>query len=142
MNDITIRFLDVYNHLKSVGKVNTPKGFATEIGVSTSLITEICKKRTNAGLTPIQNLITRFEHISPEWLITGKGSMIKEEKKEENPPDNYKELAESRKETIELLRGNIASLEKEVLELREKINIEASINASVQRGTVDASNRP
>jgi hypothetical protein len=79
MNDITIRFLDVYEWLKSKGFVSNPKGFASEIEVSTSLITEICKKRTNAGITPIQNLINRFPQINSNWLLTGKGDMIKSE---------------------------------------------------------------
>ncbi len=72
MNDITSRFLDVYEWLKKEKIVHTPKEFASEIEVSTSLITEICKKRTNAGITPIQNLINRFSQINSEWLLTGK----------------------------------------------------------------------
>lgn len=77
MNDITVRFLDTYEYLKKQNIVYTPKGFANELNVSTSLITEICKKRTNAGITPIQNLLNRFDEIDGNWLLTGKGSMIK-----------------------------------------------------------------
>lgn len=84
MNDITIRFLEVYEYLKKELLVYSPKGFANEIGVSTSLITEICKKRTNAGITPIQNLITRFPNISGDWILTGSGKMIKETKSSDN----------------------------------------------------------
>ena len=79
MNDITIRFLECYEYLKTAKIVHTPKGFANEIEVSTSLITEICKKRTNAGITPIQNLINRFPNINSNWLLTGEGSMLKED---------------------------------------------------------------
>ncbi|WP_444647737.1 hypothetical protein ACSLMO_13445 [Flavobacterium columnare] len=77
MNDITKRFLEVYEYLKNEGKIQNPKEFAKEIGVSTSLITEICKKRTNAGITPIQNTLIRFEEIDANWLLTGKGKMLK-----------------------------------------------------------------
>jgi hypothetical protein len=151
MNDITIRFLDAYDYLKNTKKVSNPKGFAMEIGVSTSLITEICKKRTNAGLTPIQNLITRFEEISSDWLLTGNGSMIKGVEKEDDSPDNFKELAEARKETSELLKGKVMSLEKEVLDLKSRLKDKEDINAllrdklgresSVQRGAVTDPNR-
>jgi repressor LexA len=80
MNDITIRFLDVYEYLRKEKLVHTPKGFANEIQVSTSLITEICKKRTNAGITPIQNLINRFPQVNSNWLLTGEGDMLKDKK--------------------------------------------------------------
>ncbi len=92
MNDITIRFLECYNYLKSKNIIFTPKGFANEIDVSTSLITEICKKRTNAGLTPIQNLLNRFSEINSEWLLTGIGEMLKTENKVismRQEPDNH-----------------------------------------------------
>ncbi len=92
MNDITIRFLECYEYLKSKLIIHTPKGFANEIGVSTSLITEICKKRTNAGLTPIQNLLKRFDFFNPEWLLTGKESMLKNSTAKnilEEPSDEY-----------------------------------------------------
>jgi phage repressor protein C with HTH and peptisase S24 domain len=79
MNDITVRFLEVYSWLKKNKLVHTPKGFANEIDVSTSLITEICKKRTNAGITPIQNLINRFPEINSNWLLTGVGEMVNSE---------------------------------------------------------------
>lgn len=117
MNDITIRFLDVYAYLKKELLVHTPKGFSNEINVSTSLITEICKKRTNAGITPIQNLLLRFEQIDGNWLLTGKGSMLKITKEFDNL--NFKELAEARSEIIEGLKYKIYSLEKEILELKQ-----------------------
>ena len=118
INNITIRFLDTYKYLKNKKIVQTPKEFATEIGVSTSLITEICKKRTNAGLTPIQNLVIRFEEINSEWLLTGKGFMIKEENNIENLEDstNYKNLADARLEIIETIKGKINKLNNEIIQ--------------------------
>jgi repressor LexA len=78
MNDITIRFLEIYEWLKKENLVHTPKEFANEIQVSTSLITEICKKRTNAGITPIQNLINRFPQLNSNWLLTGGEEMLRQ----------------------------------------------------------------
>lgn len=126
MNDITIRFLEVYAYLKSNNKVHTPKGFAIEIGVSNSLITEICKKRTNAGLTPIQNLINRFDELNSDWLLTGKGSMLKSDvviiPSMQLEVVNYKDLAEARLQIIEFQTKDIARLEKEVAELKGERN--------------------
>ena len=122
MNDITIRFLDTYEYLKKENIVYTPKGFANEINVSTSLITEICKKRTNAGITPIQNLIARFTDIDANWLLTGQGSMLKSS----IVPGvvvqdhiNYKDLADARLETIEGLKFKVSTLEKELVTLKK-----------------------
>ena len=121
MNDITIRFLEFYNYLKSENIIHSPKAFANEINVSTSLITEICKKRTNAGITPIQNAIARFEELNPEWLIIGKGEMLKKPLSSDNI--NFKDLAESRKEIIDLLKEKLQNTENELSELKKEYKI-------------------
>lgn len=118
MNDITIRFLETYEYLKKINKVSNPSTFAEKIAVSTSLITEICKKRTNAGITPIQNLVQQFSDIDANWLLTGRGSMLKNQTPESETNLNYKELAEARLELIELKNEKIATLTKEVRALK------------------------
>jgi hypothetical protein len=118
MNDITIRFLETYEYLKKIKKVSNPSTFAEKIAVSTSLITEICKKRTNAGITPIQNLVQQFSDIDANWLLTGRGSMLKNQTSESEINLNYKELAEARLELIELKNEKIATLTKEVRALK------------------------
>lgn len=121
MNDITIRFLEFYNYLKSENIIHSPKAFANEINVSTSLITEICKERTNAGITPIQNTIARFEELNPEWLIIGKGEMLKKPLSSDNI--NFKDLAESRKEIIDLLKEKLQNTQNELSELKKEYKI-------------------
>lgn len=69
MNDITKRFLEAYELIKDRENINSASAFATEIDISTSLFTEICKKRTNAGIKPIQHIIKRFPYINANWLI-------------------------------------------------------------------------
>lgn len=118
MNDITIRFLETYEYLKKINKVSNPSTFAEKIAVSTSLITEICKKRTNAGITPIQNLVQQFSDIDANWLLTGRGSMLKNHNLPSETNLNYKELAEARLELIELKNEKIATLTKEVKALK------------------------
>ncbi|WP_291141931.1 hypothetical protein [Flavobacterium sp. UBA7680] len=117
MNDITTRFLDVYRYLYENKIVLNPKSFAKEINISTSLITEICKLRTNAGITPIQNLLQKYTDIDANWLLTGEGSMLKNNRVEINI--NYKELAEARLEIIEMKNEKIKSLNKEVAALKD-----------------------
>ncbi|SEO39693.1 hypothetical protein SAMN05444671_3337 [Flavobacterium sp. CF108] len=112
MNDATSRFLDVYEYLKTKKIVKNSRDFANELNISTSLFTEISKKRTNAGMIPIQNLIKKYKDIDANWLLTGEGSMIKNSSIEINI--NYKELAEARLEIISLKDEKIEWLNKEL----------------------------
>ncbi|WP_316634323.1 hypothetical protein [uncultured Flavobacterium sp.] len=116
MNDVTSRFLDTYEYLRSEKIIRNPKAFAEELNVSASLITEICKMRTNAGITPVQNLIKKFPNIDGNWLLTGEGSMLKNQDIEINI--NYKELAEARLEIIALKNEKIEALSKELEKLK------------------------
>jgi hypothetical protein len=76
MNDLTIRFLKVYNYLLDKKIVNNPSRFSKKINISTSMMNEILKGRVNAGINPIQNIVNNFPQVNPAWLLTGKGAMI------------------------------------------------------------------
>ncbi|UUF13088.1 MULTISPECIES: hypothetical protein [Flavobacterium] len=116
MNDITKRFLIVYEYLKKADIISNPTKFALELKISTSLITEICKERTNAGMLPIHNLLVKYKDIDPNWLLTGTGSMLKVGDKNHNM--NYKELAEARLEIIKLKNEKIDQLYNEIKKLK------------------------
>lgn len=75
MDDITSRFLKIYNDLIDLKKVENPSDFAKKIGVSPSMITEILKNRSNAGIKVVQNTVTTFKGYDIKWLITGDGRM-------------------------------------------------------------------
>lgn len=76
MEDITVRFLEVYNYLLSVNKIANSSDFAKKIDVSSSMISEIIKGRSNAGIKVIQNTVLKFKEINLDWLIKGDGKMI------------------------------------------------------------------
>jgi hypothetical protein len=78
MNDVTIRFIEVYNYLLSVKATIGPKDFAEKIDVSTSMITEIIKGRSNVGVKAIQNTVKIFS-VSPFFLFYGEGEMLSKE---------------------------------------------------------------
>ncbi|PIF33022.1 hypothetical protein CLU81_3592 [Flavobacterium sp. 9] len=128
MNDITIRFLEVYGHLSERGQVSSPSDFAKKINISTSLMTEILKGRSNAGINPVQNTVKVFEEINADWLLTGKGNKLKNVSgmTKITAGSEQKENAESRlitenaslKETNDLLRFKIGVLEKELSEVK------------------------
>lgn len=76
INDVSARFIEAYDYLLSNGYVADKKDFASKIGVSSSMITEIFKGRSNVGVTAIQNIVLLF-NISAEWLLTGQEDMTK-----------------------------------------------------------------
>lgn len=115
MNDITIRFLIAYEYLKANNKVLNPRRFAFEINVSNSLITEICKKRTNAGITPVQNIVVRYPELDANWLLTGEGTMIK------NENFNF-DTVQNKQEKIIMLEQINKLQSKIIVDLESKVN--------------------
>jgi transcriptional regulator with XRE-family HTH domain len=54
----------------------TPSQFADSIGVQRSGVSHILSGRNKPSLDFLNKLLSRFPHISGDWLITGKGNMI------------------------------------------------------------------
>lgn len=73
---VSDRFIEAFNKLLEAGKVSDQKDFSTQIGISSSMFTEISKGRSNVGMKAIQNIVLLFG-ISSDWLLTGKGEMLK-----------------------------------------------------------------
>lgn len=74
-NELSVRFMQAYEYLLKNKVVNDRKDFANRLGISSSMITEISKGRSNVGVAAIQNIVLQFD-ISPSWLLTGSGSML------------------------------------------------------------------
>lgn len=74
--DISKRFIEAFENLVKEGKVADKKDFASKIGISASMVTEISKGRSNVGTLAIQNIVSQF-NVSGDWLLTGIGNMIK-----------------------------------------------------------------
>lgn len=92
-NSITDRFLETYEYLLKIKRVENLSDFAKKIGISASMMTEITKKRSNVGIKAIQNTVNKFTDISPDWIITGRGKMaefyIPEIKYQKNPQEEW-----------------------------------------------------
>ena len=56
--------------------------FAEEINVPKSIISHILTGRNKPSLEFATKILTRFENISPEWLILGKGNIFKSDNTE------------------------------------------------------------
>lgn len=83
MKEVTNRFIDVYNYLMNNNYITNPSDFSKKVGISTSMMNEILKGRSNAGIKVIQNTVKEFDFINTEYIITGIGEIVKT-KSEEN----------------------------------------------------------
>jgi hypothetical protein len=87
MDALRIRFLDIYDFLTSRKIVKNAVDFAQKIEVSTSMITELKKGRIRVGIKVLQNTVSVFSMLNPEWLLIGKGEMLR------LPPSSSREAA-------------------------------------------------
>ena len=55
----------------------TPSRFADQIGVQRSAVSHILSGRNNPGLDFLAKILDNYPDISGDWLITGKGEMLK-----------------------------------------------------------------
>ena len=58
--------------------------FAEVIGVQPSSISHILSGRNKPGFDFIYKILTNFPSINAEWLITGKGTMLKDDNRQGN----------------------------------------------------------
>ncbi len=55
----------------------TPSRFADQIGVQRSAVSHILSGRNNPGLDFLAKILEQYTEVSGDWLITGKGEMLK-----------------------------------------------------------------
>ncbi len=55
-----------------------PGQFADELGIQRSNISHILSERNKPSLDLVQKILLRFKYINTDWLIFGKGEMIKQ----------------------------------------------------------------
>jgi transcriptional regulator with XRE-family HTH domain len=81
--------------------------FADEIGVQRSSISHILSGRNNPSLDFIQKTLSRFPDISPDWILTGKGSMYLEPDLFNSIEEHKEVLKPKTKEIFNSERDNI-----------------------------------
>ena len=120
---------------KLIEHVGNKSSFSRAIGVRPSVIQNITgQKQSKPGFLLIQKILTKFENLSADWLILGKGEMwksanptavevadrqsalinktVKQEVKKKT--EILEKLAESQKREIDTLTSYVARLEKEL----------------------------
>lgn len=114
----------------------TPTQFADEIGIQRSSISHILSGRNNPSLDVILKILGRFKEIDSNWLILGKGNLLKERDLDNSPTlfnlDEDEEIIDKNLKEIDLKEEE---KEKEIktnnIEIQE--NIIAMQNTNSQR---------
>lgn len=102
----------IINEIKSHLNIKTDSELANELGVSQPTISAWRKRNT----LDYELIITKCKIFNPEWLITGKGNILKNDIRSNEINIDFKELAETRKELLDYK-------DKEIKELKDQINI-------------------
>ncbi|MCF6184808.1 MAG: helix-turn-helix domain containing protein [Bacteroidales bacterium] len=119
MNEISERFLKLVTYVTTNNIVKNKKELAKLIGVSSSSLTEIFSGRSNVGIKVIQNAVLSFDMINVEWLITGRGEMLKKDVPIYNVSEKKEDCKEIKLEN-KYLRKEIENL-KEQAKLKDQI---------------------
>lgn len=94
---------------------NNKKKFAEMIGYAPQVISNIVSgRKTKPSFEVIHSIISSFVDINPDWLLTGKGEMLRTEGSAGPPSADQVEI-------LELLRWKVERLEEENKKLKEQI---------------------
>uniref|UniRef100_UPI0039A5F730 hypothetical protein n=1 Tax=Ornithobacterium rhinotracheale TaxID=28251 RepID=UPI0039A5F730 len=113
----------------------TNKEFEINVGFSNGAFASQLKRGRTIGVDKLENILSSYPEISPEWLLTGKGEMLKSPAKQEEPTQqvvdpqaeynstaHLEEKIAFLQEKIQLLQENKALLEKENKRLTHEID--------------------
>ena len=76
---INKRFGIVVEYLLNSGITRNKSEISDTLGVSPSKFSEILKERMNVSADLLASVISAYTMISPSWLLTGEGPMLKED---------------------------------------------------------------
>lgn len=102
--------------------------FENAINVSRGTISKAIKAKNSIGSAILENILTTYTDLNPEWLLTGKGKMLREEdnllnnKAPASPPDIVDKLFQKLEEKEKELRvqaEEIGKLKQEIAQLKE-----------------------
>jgi hypothetical protein len=68
----------------------TNQKFEKEVGFSNGAFSSQLKKNKTIGVDKLENILTSYTEINPEWLLTGEGAMLKKNKESKEHIDHKK----------------------------------------------------
>ncbi len=101
----------------------TNQKFEIEIGFSNGAFGTQLKKNKTIGVDKLENILIKYPDINVEWLLTGKGEMIKKENGSivivDDPHPLRDELLVTKQDLIDSLKEQIRFLKQEISELKK-----------------------
>ncbi|MFV8336470.1 hypothetical protein ACNQF7_10345 [Flavobacterium sp. RSP29] len=111
MNTIQNRILQ-YLEFKGI----TAYRFCKDLGMSMGYL----DKKGAIGTDKYLKIIEYYSDISPEWLLTGKGEMLKNPEEKQLEPSNFKEQLDDKTKIIKFQDKQIEELEKKIVKLKKE----------------------
>lgn len=110
--------MSVKERVKKYAKYSkiTVKAFEESIDSSNGYVNAISK---SIGIDKISLIIEKYSNLNIEWLLTGKGDMLKKEIKS-NPDTDY--MIELQKHRITSLEKDIENYLKEIEQLKKELS--------------------
>lgn len=89
--------------------------FCIEIGVSNGFLDKV----KDVGVEKVAKILNTYPEINPEWLVTGKGEMIKQQHSPQlsidtSRIDELNEMIDMQRKLIKNLEAEVKRLEKEL----------------------------
>lgn len=112
--------------------------FEQRLGASNGLIHKAIKHGTDIGGQWISKILYTFQRYNADWLLTGEGSMLRDNGPPENQEENTPEIQISATSQIDLI-DYLISRDQKIIELSKEIGrLEEKCNR-LQRGNNDIS---
>ena len=118
--DVSNRFIEVLNELLKRGRLPDKKAFASSVGCSTSMITEISKGRSNVGVSILQNTVQNYG-VSATWLLVGTGEMFVNEEQQPQNSSSEEPMVDKLLGIIRQQAEDIGQLRKDLAQLKQRL---------------------
>lgn len=122
---LTKEELDQRNRLKAVLKIKVidRQSFAEIIGAKKGYVDQMLSGNRRVSDSAIFRLIKRYSDINPDWILTGEGKMLTEEKYEQPVPVKVEEpkLVYESALRVEDLGRVIAAMQQDIEALRAEV---------------------
>jgi hypothetical protein len=107
VTDRILKIIELYCENKSQ--------FYKKTGLSNGFLDKV----KDIGVSKLEYILKAYPDINPEWLLTGKGSMLKEESIVSEPPEPY--ILEVQKKLIGSMEDQLKMKEEQIQELKKEL---------------------
>ena len=96
------------------------RAFEASIGFSNGALTSQLKPGKTIGVDKLENILRVYEELSPDWLLTGKGAMLRNKQSESY--EKLSEIYEYLKRRTLRLEEKLEKMQKQLQELEEELS--------------------